>query len=92
MMSVPGIPGSSSESLPTANSKPAETEMNPLREIASVMMVRLDHINRSRILRQVSYLISGLLVQDELISCAASDIKILVYLNKYQYCFMDLEL
>ena len=40
MMSVPGIPGNSSESLPTATSKPTETEMNPLREIASVMMVR----------------------------------------------------
>jgi hypothetical protein len=41
MMAVPGIQGSTPESLPTTSSKPTETEMNPLREIASVMMVRV---------------------------------------------------
>ncbi len=40
-MAVPGIQGNTSESLPTTSSKPTETEMNPLREIASVMMVRV---------------------------------------------------
>ena len=41
MMSVSGVTGSSSENLMTTNSAKttAETEMNPLREIASVMMV-----------------------------------------------------
>ena len=43
MMSVSGVAGSSSESLMTTTTAKttAETEMNPLREIASVMMVSL---------------------------------------------------